>query len=50
MLWHARRWACGNNLLLALVMFVGMARMAERNQVRMGIATSLTSHLFVVHL
>src|SRR5437879_283129 len=50
MLWHARRWACGNNLLHTLVMFVGMARIAKSNQVHIGIVASLTSHLFVVHL
>jgi len=50
MLWHARRLACGNNLLHTLVMFVGVARMAESNQVHVGIVASLTSHLSMVHL
>ena len=49
MFWHARRWACGNNLLHTLVMFVGVARMAESNQVHIGIVTSLTSHSLMVH-
>jgi hypothetical protein len=42
--------ACSNNLLHTLVMFVGVARMAESNQVQIRIVASLTSHLFVVHL
>ena len=50
MLWHARRLACGNNLLHMLVMFVGVARMAESNQVHFGIVATLTSHPLVVHL
>ena len=50
MFWHARRWACGNNLLHTLVMFVGVARMAEGDEVHIGIVASLTSHLSVVHL
>jgi hypothetical protein len=50
MLWHARRLACGNNLLHTLVMFVGVAGMAESNQVHIGIVASLTSHPLVVHL
>ena len=43
-------WARGNNLLHTLVMFVGVARMAEGDEVHIGIVASLTSHLSVVHL
>jgi hypothetical protein len=50
MLLHARRWARGNNLLHTLFMFVDVARMAESNQVHIGIVASLTSHPLVVHL
>jgi hypothetical protein len=38
------------NLFRALVVFVGMARMAEGNQVYIGIVPSLTSHLSVMHV
>jgi hypothetical protein len=48
--WHARRWACGNNLFHALVMFVAVAGMTESNQVHIGIVASLTSHPLMVHL
>jgi hypothetical protein len=47
---HARRWHCGDNLFHALVVLVGVAVMAESNQVHIGIVASLTSHLFVVYL
>ena len=50
MLWHARRLACGNNLLHTLVMFVGVARMAESNEVHFGIVATLTSRPLMVYL
>jgi hypothetical protein len=50
MLWHARRLACGNNVLHTLVMFVGVARMAESNEVHFGIVATLTSRPLMVYL
>ena len=40
----------GDNLFHALVMLVGVAVMAESNQVHFGIVATLTSHPLVVHL
>jgi len=49
-LWHARGWACGRQAVPSLIMFVGMARMAESNQVHIGIVAALTAHLLVMNL